>query len=46
MKTFDEIKKILAKHKEEFKGKYKVKEIGIFGSYLREGQKKLATSIS
>ena len=40
MKTLDEIKKILTKHKEELKGKYKVKEIGIFGSYVRREQKK------
>ena len=39
MKTFDEIKKILAEHKEEFKEKYKVKEISIFGSYVKGEQK-------
>jgi len=32
METLEEIKNILAKHKEELKQKYKVKEIGIFGS--------------
>jgi uncharacterized protein len=40
MKTFEEIRSILAKHKEELKQKYKVKEIGIFGSYVRGEQKK------
>lgn len=35
MKTLEEIRGILARHKEELKGKYKVKEIGIFGSYVR-----------
>jgi predicted nucleotidyltransferase len=40
MKTLEEIKKILAKHKEELREKFKVKEIGIFGSYVRKEQKK------
>ena len=40
MKTLEEIKGILARHKEELGGKYKVKEIGIFGSYIRGGQRK------
>lgn len=31
---------ILKEHKEELKEKYGVKEIGVFGSYVREGQKK------
>lgn len=35
MKTLDEIRSILAQHKEELKLKYKVKDIGIFGSYVR-----------
>ncbi len=35
MKTLEEIKNILAEHKEELKGKYKVKEIGIFGSFVK-----------
>ncbi|HIE22936.1 MAG TPA: nucleotidyltransferase [Candidatus Korarchaeota archaeon] len=34
-KSFDEIKRILKKHERELKEKYGVKEIGIFGSYLR-----------
>ena len=40
MKTLREIRKILAAHKKELKRKYTVKEIGIFGSYVREEQKK------
>jgi len=35
MKTLEEIRNILAEHKEELKQKYKVKEIGIFGSFVR-----------
>jgi len=38
MKTLNEIKKILLEHKEELKEKYKVKTIGIFGSYARGEQ--------
>ncbi|MFQ6091656.1 MAG: nucleotidyltransferase family protein [bacterium] len=34
-KSLDEIKKILKKHEKELKEKYGVREIGIFGSYLR-----------
>ena len=34
-KSFDEIKKIIKKHKDELKEKYSVKEIGIFGSFVR-----------
>lgn len=33
MKTLDELKKTLSLHKEELRQKYKIKEIGIFGSY-------------
>jgi predicted nucleotidyltransferase len=40
MKTFEEIKNTLAEHKEGLRQKYKVKEIGIFGSYIRGKQKK------
>jgi hypothetical protein len=38
MKTIEEIRKILAEHKEELKEKYRVIEIGIFGSYIRDEQ--------
>ncbi len=40
MKALKEIKQILAQHKEELKLKYKVKDIGIFGSVVRGEQKK------
>ena len=35
MKTLEELKEILREHKEELGRKFKVKEIGIFGSYVR-----------
>ena len=35
-KSLDEIKEILKKHERELREKYGIKEIGIFGSYLRE----------
>ncbi len=37
--SIGEIKKLLEKNKEELKRKYKLKEIGIFGSYIRDEQK-------
>ncbi|MFN3740863.1 MAG: nucleotidyltransferase family protein [Thermodesulfovibrionales bacterium] len=40
MKTLKEIKDILTFHKKELEEKYKIKEISIFGSYIREDQKK------
>jgi len=40
VKTVDEVKEILQKHKDEIVQKYKVKEIGIFGSFVRGEQKK------
>lgn len=40
MKTGREILKILMTHKEELEKKYRVKEIGIFGSYARKEEKK------
>lgn len=39
MKTFEEIKKMLQKHREEFREQYGLKEIGIFGSYVKGEQK-------
>lgn len=39
MKTLEEIKKFLAEHKQELRERYGVKEIGIFGSYIRGEQK-------
>jgi predicted nucleotidyltransferase len=40
IKTLNEIKKILKEHKEEVSRKYKVNEIGIFGSFVRGDQRK------
>jgi hypothetical protein len=40
MKSLEEIKTILQQHKEELRAKYKVREIGVFGSYVRGQQKK------
>jgi len=40
MKTVDKLKETLADHKEELRERFKVKEIGFFGSYVREEQKK------
>lgn len=40
MTTLKKIKKILSEHKEELSKKYKIKEMGIFGSYVRGEQKK------
>ena len=39
MKKVEEIKSILEEHKQEITEKYKVSEIGIFGSYIRDEQK-------
>lgn len=35
MKTLSEVKKILRNHKDEFKKTWGIKELGIFGSYIR-----------
>ena len=43
MKKLEEIKGVLAKHKEELRRECRVKEIGIFGSYVRESRKNIAT---
>ncbi|HAK88603.1 MAG: nucleotidyltransferase [Nitrospirae bacterium GWC2_46_6] len=40
MKTLEEVKEILKEHKAEVREKYKVMEIGIFGSFVRGEQKK------
>ncbi|MCL5061814.1 MAG: nucleotidyltransferase family protein [Nitrospirae bacterium] len=39
-KTLEEIKEILDKHRDELRDKYKITEIGVFGSYVRGEQKK------
>ena len=38
MKSLEEIKNILSIHKPEFQKKYHIKNIGIFGSYIRNEQ--------
>jgi hypothetical protein len=40
MKTLERLKETLADHKEELGERFKVKEIGFFGSYVREEQTK------
>ena len=39
-KSIEEVKNILKEHKEEVSRKYKVSEIGIFGSFVRGEQRK------
>ena len=38
--NLEEIERILAEHKEELYQKYKIKEIGIFGSFVRGEESK------
>jgi predicted nucleotidyltransferase len=40
METFEKLKDILVECKQQLKDRYKVEEIGIFGSYVRKEQKK------
>lgn len=40
MKTLDEIKKTLSAHRNDLKRKYMIKEIGVFGSYVKGEQKR------
>lgn len=40
MKNLDSIKGILAENREELQKRYKVAQIGVFGSYARGDQKK------
>lgn len=40
MKTLEEIKEILTAHKKELRERFRVKEIGVFGSYVREEHRK------
>ncbi len=39
-KTVYEIRRVLKRHERELKEKYGIKEIGVFGSYVRGEQKK------
>lgn len=45
MKTFEEITETLREHKEELREKYKIKEIGVFGSYVKGEQKKRGSDV-
>lgn len=38
MKKIGKIKQILAQHKQELENRFNVKEIGVFGSYVRNEQ--------
>ncbi len=40
MANLEKIKRIINKHRQELREKYKITEIGIFGSYVRGEQKK------
>jgi predicted nucleotidyltransferase len=40
MKNLSEIKEILSEHKADIKIKYNIKEISIFGSYVKKKQKR------
>jgi len=40
MKTVQEIQLVLSKHKEGLMKRYKIKELGVFGSYVRGEQKR------
>ena len=40
MKSLEEVKEILARSKGELKERFKVKELGIFGSFVKGRQKK------
>lgn len=42
MKDIEEIKKILEKHRDGLVQQYGLKEIGIFGSYIRNEQRKIS----
>lgn len=39
MKTLEEIKDVIQRHKGEFRERFGLKKIGIFGSYIRGEQK-------
>jgi len=40
MSKLNQIRKVLREHKTELAGKFKVKEIGIFGSYVKGEERK------
>jgi predicted nucleotidyltransferase len=39
MKTLDEIRELIQNHKDELRQQYGLKEIGVFGSYVRGAQR-------
>lgn len=39
MKSFEEIRQIIGRHRKKLEGAYKVKQIGIFGSFVTGNQK-------
>jgi len=41
----EEIKEILTEHKEELRERFRVREIGVFGSYVRGEQKEKGSDI-
>lgn len=43
--SLQDINKILKEHKEELRERYKIKEIGVFGSYVRGEQKKRGSDV-
>jgi predicted nucleotidyltransferase len=45
MRKVNEIKEILAEHKEKLRTMFKVKEIGVFGSYVRGEQKEKGSDV-
>lgn len=40
MRSLEEVKRVLAEHRDELRERFKVKEIGIFGSFVRGEQRK------
>lgn len=40
MKSLEEIKNILSRHKKELNEKFKVKKVGVFGSYVKGTQRR------
>lgn len=45
MSKLQKIKDILKQHKQELKDNFKLKNIGVFGSYIRRNQKERAILI-
>lgn len=43
--SLQDINKIFKEHKDELREKYKIKEIGVFGSYVRGEQKKRGSDV-